>query len=124
MTLAELPGWAALLTAALVLAGAGLTFVGSLGLLMLGSFYRRVHAPTLGSTLGAGGILLASMLCFSLLEGRPVLHEVLIAAFVTATTPVTLMVLVRAALFRDRAEAAAKDGGTETRSVGSASQSS
>jgi multicomponent K+:H+ antiporter subunit G len=116
--LAELPGWAALLTATLVLTGAGLTFIGSLGLLMLGSFYRRVHAPTLGSTLGTGGILLASMLCFSMLEGRPVLHEVLIAVFVTATTPVTLMVLVRAALFRDRAEAAAKGDGTEARAAG------
>jgi multicomponent K+:H+ antiporter subunit G len=119
--LAELPGWAALLVAALVLTGAGLTFIGSLGLLMLGSFYRRVHAPTLGSTLGTGGILLASMLCFSLLGGRPVLHEVLIAVFVTATTPVTLMVLVRAALFRDRAEAAAKNSNAEARAAASGS---
>jgi multicomponent K+:H+ antiporter subunit G len=100
----ELPAWAALSTALLVLVGAGLAFTGSLGLLRLGSFYERVHGPTLGTTLGTGSILLASMVCFSTLQARPVLHEILIAIFVTMTTPVTLMLLVRAALYRDRVE--------------------
>ena len=44
------------------------------------------------------------MIYFSVLQTRPVLHELLIAVFVTVTTPVTLMILVRAALFRDRSE--------------------
>jgi multicomponent K+:H+ antiporter subunit G len=96
-----LPLWAVLLTAALVLVGAGLTLVGALGLLRLDSFYQRVHAPTLGTTLGAGFILIASMLFFSVAQSRLVVHEVLIAIFVTVTTPVTLMLLVRAALSRD-----------------------
>ena len=65
---------------------------GRLGLLRLGSFYERVHAPTLGTTLGTGCIVVASMIFFSVLETRPVLHEVLIAVFVTMTTPVTLIV--------------------------------
>jgi len=98
----DLPFWAALIVALLLLAGAGLTLTGALGLLRLKSFYQRVHAPTLGATLGAGCILIASMLCFSILESRPVLHEVLIALFLTVTTPVTLMLLARAALYRDR----------------------
>ena len=38
------------------------------------------------------------------LKGRPVVHEVLIALFLTITTPVTLMLLGRAALYRDRTE--------------------
>jgi multicomponent K+:H+ antiporter subunit G len=49
-------------------------------------------------------ILAGSALCFSVLEARPVVHEILIAVFVTLTTPVTLMLLVRAALYRDRTE--------------------
>lgn len=98
----ELPAWAALSTAVLVLLGASLTLTGSLGLLRLKTFYARVHAPTLGATLGAGFILIASMLLFSVLQTRPVVHEILIAVFVTLTTPVTLMLLVRAALLRDR----------------------
>ncbi|HLT01355.1 MAG TPA: monovalent cation/H(+) antiporter subunit G [Geminicoccaceae bacterium] len=96
----ELPAWAALLTALFVLGGASITLIGCLGLLRLQTFYRRVHAPTLGTTLGTGGILIGSMICFSVLETRPVLHEILIALFVTVTTPVTLIVLVRATLNR------------------------
>lgn len=98
---AELPAWAALLIALLVFTGAGLTLIGSIGLLRLENFYQRVHAPTLGTTLGTGGILIGSMICFSMLELRPVLHEILIAIFVTITTPVTLILLVKAARYRD-----------------------
>lgn len=96
----DLPGWAALLTALFLVLGAGLTMIGSIGLLRLGNFFQRVHAPTLGTTLGTGFILIASMLCFSVLGSRPVLHEVLIAVFVTVTTPVTLILLVRATQHR------------------------
>ncbi|GGF51286.1 putative K(+)/H(+) antiporter subunit G [Azorhizobium oxalatiphilum] len=100
----ELPVWTALLVSLLVVAGAAITLIGSAGLWRLKSFYARVHAPTLGATLGTGGVLVASMLCFSVLGGRWVLHEVLIAVFLTVTTPVTLMLLSRATLHRDRAE--------------------
>jgi multicomponent K+:H+ antiporter subunit G len=103
MTAGALPAWAALPVALLVLAGAALGLLGSVGLLRLPGFYQRVHAPTLGTTLGIGSILLGSMLAFSVLQTRPVLHELLIAAFLALTTPVTLMLLARAALHRDRA---------------------
>jgi multicomponent K+:H+ antiporter subunit G len=88
----------------LVLAGALLAFAGSLGMLRLGTFYERVHPPTMGTTLGTALVLLASMLHFTALESRPVLHEVVIGVFMTLTTPVTYMLLVRAALHRDRSE--------------------
>ncbi len=101
---ADLPAWAAWAVALLLLLGAGITLVGSLGLLRLDGFYQRAHAPTLGTSLGTALICGASMLCFSMLEARPLLHEVLILGFVTITTPVTLMLLTRAALFRDTAE--------------------
>ena len=98
----ELPLWAALLVGLLVLLGAGFTLIGSLGLLRFKSFYDRVHPPTLGTTLGAVLIIIASMICFSVLQTRPLLHEIMIAAFVSLTTPVSLMLLARAALYRDR----------------------
>jgi multicomponent K+:H+ antiporter subunit G len=101
---AELPAWAALLAAVLLVSGAAITLIGSLGLLRFKTFYERVHAPTLGTTLGTGCILLASMIYFTVLQTRPVLHEILIAVLVTVTTPVTLMILVRAALLRDSLE--------------------
>lgn len=99
----ELPVWAALLTALLILLGAALALIGSLGLLRLRSFYERVHAPTLGTTLGTAFILVGSMVFFSVLESRWVVHEVLIGAFMLVATPVTYMLLVRAALHRDSA---------------------
>ncbi len=90
------------MTALLVVSGAAIALTGAVGLARLRSFYERVHAPTLGATLGTGCILLGSIVCFSVLQSRPVLHEVLIGVFVTLTTPVTLILLVRAALYRDR----------------------
>jgi multicomponent K+:H+ antiporter subunit G len=93
-----------LVVALLVLGGAVLVFLGSLGLLTLQTFYERIHPPTMGTTLGTGLVIIASMLYFTAQESRPVLHELLIAAFMTITTPVTYMLLVRAALHRDRAE--------------------
>lgn len=117
---ADLPAWAALLTAALVLAGAALALAGAIGTLRFRSFFERVHAPTLGTSWGTGAIVLASIVCFSVLGSRPVVHEILIGVFVTVTTPVTLMLLARATLYRDRVEmgtgspAHAARGGPET----------
>ena len=88
----------------LVLLGALLVFTGSLGLVTLKTFYERVHPPTMGTTLGTGLMLIGSMLHFSALDARPVLHETLIGIFMTLSTPVTYMLLVRAALHRDRVE--------------------
>ncbi|WMT89030.1 monovalent cation/H(+) antiporter subunit G [Pelagibacterium sp. H642] len=100
----EIPLWGAIVFAVLILGGAGLTLLGCLGLARLNSFYARVHAPTLGTSSGMVGVVAASALYFSLVEARPVLHEILILVFVTVTTPVTLMLLSRAALHRDRSD--------------------
>jgi multicomponent K+:H+ antiporter subunit G len=91
---------AEILSAVFLVMGAAITLIGSAGLLRLHTFYERVHAPTLGTTLGTACVALASMIYFSALGGRLVLHELLIVIFVTATTPISLTVLVRAAVFR------------------------
>ncbi len=82
----DIPFWAALPVALLVLAGAALGLVGSIGLLRLRGFYERLHAPTLATTLGIGSILIASMLFFTVQQSRPVLHEVLITVVIIVTT--------------------------------------
>jgi multicomponent K+:H+ antiporter subunit G len=101
---ADISTFAAVLTAALLVCGGVTTLIGALGLLTLRTFYERVHAPTLGTTLGTVCVAMASIVHFSTLGTRPVLHEVLIVIFVTVTTPITLLILVRAALFRDQSE--------------------
>ena len=102
--LEELPLWAAILTSMLLLLGSGLALIGSIGLLRFKTFYERIHAPTLGTTLGLFSVLAASMIYFSVSQTRPVVHEILIGIFVTTTTPVTFMFLVQATLYRDRFE--------------------
>lgn len=104
MTQADIPLWIAVLVALFLVTGSAVTLLGTIGLLRFGSFYERVHAPTLGNTGGTGAILIASIIFFSVTQSRPVLHELLIAAFMAVTTPVTLLLLARAALYRDRTE--------------------
>ena len=101
---ADLPDWAALAVSFFLVIGAGLTLIGTIGFARLPTFYERIHAPTLGTSWGTGGIVMASMIFFTVLSTRPVVHEILIGIFVTVTTPVTLMLLARATLHRDRAE--------------------
>ena len=115
---AEIPAVAAVLTGTLLVAGAAITLIGALGLLRLRTFYQRAHAPTLGTTLGTACVALASIVYFSVLGERLAIHELLIIVFVTVTTPISLMVLVRAAVLRDgpkNESAAAREAGHERR---------
>lgn len=98
----QLPPAVAIIIAILVICGATLALLGSLGLLRLKSFYQRLHAPTLAYSYGTFLIVIGSMAMFSLLESRPVVHELVIGVFMLITTPVTLLMLGRAALRRDR----------------------
>src|SRR5690606_22021115 len=82
----DIPLWIALPVSAFLLIGAFLTLTGTIGLIRLRIFYDRLHAPTLGSSWGTGAIVIASMILFSYLESRPVVHEILIGIFVTVTT--------------------------------------
>ncbi|KKB86500.1 hypothetical protein VW29_02815 [Devosia limi DSM 17137] len=100
----DTPVWAAILVSVLVLAGALLTLVGCIGLARLETFYHRIHAPTLGTSFGTIFLLLGSVVYFTVTNQRLAVHEVLVFVFVSVTTPVTLMLLARAALYRDRTE--------------------
>jgi multicomponent K+:H+ antiporter subunit G len=97
-----LPLWAAVPAGILLIIGGLLALIGSLGLLRMKSFYARMHPPTMGTTLGTGSVLLASMLVSSVLAQRPVIHEILITLFVLITSPVSAMTLMRAAVSRDK----------------------
>jgi len=96
-----LPPVVAIMVALLLVLGAGIALIGSFGLLRLGSFYERVHPPTMGTTLGVGCTVAASILFSSWTEPRLAVSAVLVAVFAFVTTPVTFMLLVRAALHRD-----------------------
>lgn len=100
----HIPMWLAVPVAFFLILGATLTMLGALGLARLGSFYDRIHAPTLGSSWGTAGILMASILLYSYSAGYLVIHDLVIGIFIMITTPVTLMILGRTALHRDHME--------------------
>ncbi len=84
------------ITSVLLLIGAFFILVGSIGLVRLPEFFMRLHAPTKSSTLGVGGVLLASMV-YALNESV-LIHELIITLFVFVTAPVSAHVLSQAAL--------------------------
>lgn len=100
--MSDLPPVAEVLVAALALAGAVFALAGSFGLASLRSFFQRVHAPTLASTLGTWSLALATALQQSFLREQVFVHALLVPAFVALTSPVTTIFLMRAATFRRR----------------------
>jgi multicomponent K+:H+ antiporter subunit G len=85
------------LAAALVLVASLLLLLAAIGLVRLPDFYMRLHAPSLLSTLGLGGMLLASMLYAAAL-GHPSFAELLITLLVFVSSPISANVLAQAAL--------------------------
>ena len=100
-TLASLPDWAALIVIFMLVLGGCIVFIGTLGLLRLPTFYQRMHGPAISITLGAGCILIASMILFTAAQSRLVVHELLITLFIMMTAPVVSMLLMRMAVYRD-----------------------
>ena len=102
LIIGPLPLWAELITGVFCVVGAFFAAVGSFGLVRLPTFFRRIHAPTLGATLGVWAITAATVVYFSVQGFHLFLHAILITFFVALTAPVTTIFLMRAALFRER----------------------
>jgi len=83
--------------AILIVIAACFLLVGAIGLVRLPDFYMRLHAPTKASTLGVGGVLIASMLVAAV-QGRAGVAELLITLFVFITAPVSANLMAQAAL--------------------------
>ena len=81
----------------------------------LGDFMKRLHGPTKATTLGVGCVLLASVLWFLATPGTPHGREILIAAFLFVTAPVSGHLLVVAAMRVDRSARADGVGDRESR---------
>ncbi len=83
--------------AAVLVMAAFFLLVGAIGLARLPDFFMRLHAPTKASTLGVGGVLVASMIV-SAFQGRAGIAELLITLFVFVTAPVSANLMAQAAL--------------------------
>lgn len=81
-----------------------ITFTGTLGLVRLRHFYSRMHAPTLGNTLGVFCMLVAMILIFSFIHQKFLIHPLIITALLIITSPVTAILLMRAGIKREHHE--------------------
>lgn len=80
--------WAEITISLLLVIAGFFGFVGSFGLIRLKDAMSRLHAPTKATTLGVGGVLIASMLYFAAGEGRISAHELMITLFLFLTAPI------------------------------------
>jgi len=98
----NVPLWLELLVSLLLVAGALMALIGSLGLFRLKDFYARIHAPTLGTTLGCACLVAATILYFSLADGRLAARAILISLFIVVTAPLSAMLLIKVGIYRAR----------------------
>ena len=90
--------WIEALVALFLLLGSLFALIGAIGLYRLPDFYTRLHGPTKATTLGVGGMVIASMIHFSVSAQSLSLHELLITLFLFITAPVSCHMLAKAAL--------------------------
>ena len=102
--LAALPMWADALIALMLVVSAFTALSGSFALVRFSDFYKRLHGPTKATTLGVGGVLVASAVYFTLRGPGFSVHEILITVFLFLTAPVSAHLLVKAAMHLARAD--------------------
>src|SRR6056297_2203900 len=91
----------ALISFFLIVAGV-FGLVGSFGMIKLTDTLQRLHAPTKATTLGVGGVLVASVLYFLLIKGSFSFHELLITLFLFLTAPITANFIAKTFIARNR----------------------
>ncbi len=93
-----MPFWIELLVSVCLIIGSVFALIGAIGLYRLPDFYTRLHGPTKATTLGVGGIIIASMIFFSSRNDGLSLHELLVILFLFITAPVSAHMLAKAAM--------------------------
>lgn len=84
-----------LIVSALIVIGGFFGLVGSFGMVKLPDLMTRLHAPTKATTLGVGGVLLASIVYFTA-AGSISAHELLISLFLFITAPISAKMIAKA----------------------------
>ncbi|CRL13965.1 Na+/H+ antiporter subunit G [Phaeobacter italicus] len=89
-----------LIIAAFLVIGGIFGIVGSFGLIKLNDRMSRLHAPTKATTLGVGGVLLASMAHAAFFETYVSIHELMITLFLFLTAPITANFIAKVHIHR------------------------
>ncbi|MGE8502565.1 multisubunit potassium/proton antiporter PhaG subunit [Ectopseudomonas oleovorans] len=93
-----MPLWVEILVSLFLLIGSLFALVGAIGLYRLPDFFMRLHGPTKATTLGVGGMVIASLIFFGSRGEGLSLHEFLITLFLFITAPVSAHMLSKAAM--------------------------
>ena len=94
--------WVEAVMAVLLVLSGVFVVISAIGFLRMQDFFLRMHPPALAYTFGSWCVTLASILYFSMVEARVMLHPWLIIILLSITVPVTTLLLARVALFRRR----------------------
>lgn len=97
-----IPLWVEVIVATLLVASGIFVVISAIGFLTLRDFFQRMHPPALAYTFGSWSVTLATIVYFSALESRPVLHPWILVIVLSMSVPVTTVLLSRVALFRRR----------------------
>lgn len=98
----QLPLWVEIIVSIFALLAGLIAVIAASGVLRLNSFFARVHAPALVTTVGIWCIMVAAIFFFAVKQRSLPADILLIGLFISVTTPVTTIFLMRAALFRAR----------------------
>lgn len=93
----DLSLWIQIPIAAMLVVGGLFTLIGAIGLVRFGDFFMRLHAPTKATTLGVGGVVIASFFIY-LEQGDFALRQLLITAFLFITAPVSVNLMAKAGM--------------------------
>jgi len=93
--------WIEILVAIFLVISGVFGLVGSFGLIKLRGTMQRLHAPTKATTLGVGGVLIASMIYFTFGRGSLSFHELLITLFLFLTAPITANFIAKSYLAKN-----------------------
>ncbi|WP_455476123.1 monovalent cation/H(+) antiporter subunit G [Bartonella sp. B17] len=84
--------------------GSGLTLIAMIGLVRFSNFYERLHMPSIGTSWGAGCILISSFLYSTFVDDCFVFHEILLMIFLFVAAPIASMLLSQATACRHHLE--------------------
>ena len=108
-----MPFIAELLISILLVISGVFGFVGSYGLIKLKDPLQRLHAPTKATTLGIGGVLIASMIYFVAKTGHISVHELVITLFLFLTAPITAHFIAKTYMARNLSVSDLPESGTD-----------
>lgn len=92
---------AEILVAALMVISGVFGLIGSFGLVKLPDLMTRLHAPTKATTLGVGGVLIASMIYSAVFADHISFHELMITLFLLLTAPITAHFIAKSHIHRE-----------------------